>query len=372
MFLIRSLDWYGGAQRQLVNLASGLSRAGHDVVVVTYYPGVWLERELEEAGVVVSSLGKRSRWDLLLPIMRFVRLVRRSQPTVLHGYLSTANLLTMIAKVCCPTLKVVWGLRASNMRWDEYDWLHKLSFVVERVMSRFADLLIVNSYAGRDHYASSGFPLDKMLVIHNGIDTARFSPNKEEGRAMRNQWGIDERERVVCLAGRLDPMKDHATFLRAAALVSQRRSDVRFLCVGQGPDAYKLALQALAKREGIADRVIWAGCFYDMRPVYNACDVIVSSSVWGEGFPNVLAEAIACGIPCVATDVGDSSFLCAATVGKLVPARDPAAMAKAVETVLESDQVYQPTTLHEQIVRSFGREQLVQSTEGHLARLACP
>ena len=371
MFLIRSLDWYGGAQRQLVNLANGLARAGHNVIVVTYYPDVPLERELKEAGVEVRSLAKRSRWDLLRPVVRFIRLVRKVQPTVLHGYLSTANILTVIAKACCPPLKVVWGLRASNMHFEEYDWLHKTSFLIERVLSRFADLIIVNSYAGRDHYGSFGFPVGKMIVIHNGIDTARFQPDKEAGKAIRNQWGIGEGEQVVCLTGRLDPMKGHATFIKAAALLSQRRTDVRFVCVGQGPDDYKHALQALVKREGVADRMVWAGCFYDMRPVYNACDVVVSSSVWGEGFPNILAEAIACGIPCVATDVGDSSLLFAATTGRLVPPGDPAALAKAIEAVLESGGAYQPTTLHEQIVRSFGREQLVRATEEQLARLAC-
>ena len=372
VFLIRSLDWYGGAQRQLVNLASGLALGGHDVVVVTYYSDVPLERELEEAGVQVRSLGKRSRWDLLRPVARFLCLVRKSQPVVLHGYLSTANILAVLAKACCPPCKVVWGVRASNMHWDEYDWLHKLSFLFERALSRFADLLIFNSYAGRDHYASCGFPKDKMIVIHNGIDTARFRPDKEAGLAMRRQWGIDKEDRVVCLVGRLDPMKDHITFLRAAALLSQRRSGLRFVCVGQGPGEYENALRVHAEREGVGDRIMWAGCFYDMRPVYNACDVVVSSSVWGEGFPNVLAEAIACGIPCVATDVGDSSFLFASTVGMLVPPGDPASMAKAIETVLESDRAYQPATLHEQIVRSFSREQLVRTTEGHLARLACP
>lgn len=371
MFIIRSLDWYGGAQRQLVNLAMGLSRAGHDVMVVTYYSDVPLEGELKEAGVKVCSLGKKSRWDLLRPILRFVRLVRKSQTTVLHGYLSTANILAVIAKICCPSIKVVWGLRSSNMQWDKYDWLHKMSFVFERALSPLADLLIVNSYAGRDYYVSSGFPRDKMIVIHNGIDTARFCPNKEEGREIRNQWGIDEKERVVCLAGRLDPMKDHATFLKAAALVSQRRSDVRFVCVGQGPDAYTDALQALAEREGVADRITWAGCFYDMRPVFNACDVVVSASVWGEGFPNVLAEAIACGIPCVATDVGDSSVLVDATAGRLVPPGDCASLAQAIEAVLGSNGAYQPATLHQRIDQSFGREKMIRTTEEQLARLIC-
>ncbi len=371
MFLIRSLDWYGGAQRQLVNLARGLSRTRHDVVVVTYYPDVLLERELKEAGVEVRSLEKRSRWDLLRPIVTFVRLVRECEPTVLHGYLSTANILAVLVKAYNPRLKVVWGLRASNMHWEEYDWLHKLSFVSERILSRFADLLIVNSYAGRSHYGSSGFPLDKMIVIHNGIDTNRFRPDKEAGRAMRNRWGISENERVVCLVGRLDPMKDHATFFRAAALLSQHRSDVRFICVGKGTRDYENELRARAEREGVSDLIMWAGCFYDMRPVYNACDVVVSSSMWGEGFSNVLAEAIACGIPCVATDVGDNALLFSETVGRLVPPMDPASLAEAIQAVLNSDRAHQPGTLHEQLVRSFGCEQLVRATEEHLARLAC-
>ncbi|MGH7258672.1 MAG: glycosyltransferase [Nitrospiraceae bacterium] len=371
MFLIRSLVWYGGAQRQLVNLAKGLKSMGHNVIVLTYYPDAPLEHELTDAGIEVWTLGKRSRWDIGRPVVRLVRLVRAARPAVLHGYLGTANLLTVIAKACCPSIKMVWGVRASNMDWDTYGWFDKFSFECECMLSRFADLLVVNSHAGREYHRARGFPSKKMIVIHNGIDTDHFRPDKQAGKRMRREWGIKEGERLVGLVGRLDPMKDHPTFLKAAALVAQGRTDVRFVCVGQGPDGYRDDLYSLATALGLADRLIWADCFYDMPAIYNAFDVVVSSSVWGEGFPNVVGEAIACGVPCVATDVGDSALLFAASAGELVPPRDPEALAKGIEVLLKPDDRYEPATLHERIAESFGNDRMVRATEQQLNRVVC-
>jgi glycosyltransferase involved in cell wall biosynthesis len=371
MFLIRSLSWDGGAQRQLANLAKGMAGRGHEVIVLTYYRDAPLEKELTAAGVGVWNLGKQGRWDLWGPMRRFVALVRKGKPSIMHAYLSTANVLSLIAKLCCPSIKVVWGLRASNMRWDEYDWLHKLAFACERRLSGWPDLLIANSYAGRDQHAAWGFPLEHMQVVHNGIDIDRFRPDKEAGRARRNQWGIREGERVICMVGRLDPMKDHPSFLRAATVIARKRHDVRFVCVGQGPPAYTKTLHALAEELGVSDRLLWAGCFVDMVPIYNASDVVVSASRWGEGFPNVLAEAIACGIPCVTTDVGDSALILAGSGGRVVPANDPQALADAILAVIDADPGYQPATLHEIAVRSFGQERMIRATEEQLTRLIC-
>ena len=126
---------------------------------------------------------------------------------------------------------------------------------------------------------------------------------------MRLEWGIAECEKLIGQVGRLDPMKDHSTFLKAAALLAHERKDVRFVCVGEGPTGYRDELYSLAKTLGLASRLIWAGSRRDMPAVYNAFDVAVSSSRWGEGLPNVIAEAMACGVPCVVTDVGDSAFV---------------------------------------------------------------
>lgn len=371
MFLIRSLVWYGGAQRQLVNLAKGLKTMGHSIIVVTYYPDGPLEHELTEAGIEVWTLDKRSRWDIGRTVVRLVRFVRAARPAVLHGYLGTANLLTVIGKVCCPSIKTVWGVRASDMHWNKYDWFHRFSFECECLLSRSADLIIVNSHAGREYHRARGFPARKMIVIHNGIDTDRFRPDKQAGKRVRREWGIKEGERLVGLVGRLDPMKDHPTFLKAAALVARDCTDVRFVCVGQGPDGYRDDLYSLADKLGLAGRLIWADCFYDMPAVYNALDVVVSSSIWGEGFPNVIGEPIACGVPCVATDVGDSAIILAASAGELVPSRDPEALAKGIEALLNPDERYEPVKLHERIAESFGQAQMVRATEQQLSRVVC-
>jgi glycosyltransferase involved in cell wall biosynthesis len=371
MFLIRSLVWYGGAQRQLVNLAKGLKTMGHNIIVVNYYTDAPLEHELTEVGIEVWTLGKRSRWDIGRTIARLVRFVRSAKPDVLHGYLGTANLLTVIGKACCPSIKTVWGVRASDMRWNKYGWFHTFLFECECLLSKFADLIIVNSHAGRDYHVARGFPPKKMIVIHNGIDTDNFRPDKQTGERVRREWGIQEGERLVGLVGRLDPMKDHPTFLRAAASVALGRTDVRFVCVGQGPHEYRDDLYSLAHTLGLADRLIWTDCFRDMPAVYNALDVVVSSSVWGEGFPNVIGEAIACGIPCVATDVGDSALILAASGGELVPPHDPRGLAKGIEALLKPDERYKPEKLHKRIAESFGQDRMVRATELQLRHVVC-
>ncbi|PWT76317.1 MAG: group 1 glycosyl transferase [Chloroflexi bacterium] len=332
MFLIRSLG-QGGAERQLVNLAHGLRRLGHDVAVVTFYPGEWLETELSDAGIPVWTLGKRGRWDIVRSALKLFRLVQKERPAILHSYLSTANLLALLPKACCPSLKLVWGVRASNVDFDCYDWFTKLSFQCECLLSKVADLIIANSHTGREYHLERGFPGNKIIVIHNGVDIDRFKRDEEAGKRVRWEWGIEEQERLIGHVGRLDPMKDHPTFLKAAALLAQERKDVRFVCVGEGPSDYREELYSLADKLGLGGRLIWAGSRRDMPDVYNALDVAASSSRWGEGIPNVIAEAMACSVPCVVTDVGDSAFLVAES-GVVVKAGDPTLLAQGINMAL--------------------------------------
>ena len=114
MFLIRSLG-HGGAQRQLVTLAKGLKRLGHQVTVVTFYPGEPFENELIDARIGVRSLGKRGRWDLARSTVRLLSIVRHERPQILHGYLGTANLLTIVPRLLSRPLKLIWGVRASDL-----------------------------------------------------------------------------------------------------------------------------------------------------------------------------------------------------------------------------------------------------------------
>jgi glycosyltransferase involved in cell wall biosynthesis len=284
LFLIRSLE-FGGAERQLVNVAKGLHERGREILVVTFYSGGVLEKELSNSHVPLHSLEKRSRWDLVRPMISLVRLVRETKPTVMYGYLPSENLVAVVTRTFYPSLKAVWGIQASNMDLSRYDWFTRSIYQLQAYLAPCADLIIANSRAGRDYYITRGFPERKIKVIHNPIDADRFKPDKQAGKKVRNEWGIQADEKLIGLVGRLDPMKDHPTFLKAAALLAQKRRDVRFACVGGGPTKYRDELHALSVELGLADRLIWANAREEIASVYNALDdrsFLVS--VWGRFF----------------------------------------------------------------------------------------
>ena len=322
----------GGVERQIVLLALALRQLGQEVAVAVFYTDGPLEAELRQHGVPILNLRKSGRWDTFSFFRRCVRAVRSFEPHVIYGFLSTPNLVTVLLKPIFPRIKMVWGVRASHVDYDAYDWLFRFSYWAERRLAHCADLIICNSQAGLQHAAANGFPRARMISVPNGIDIERFSPDLGARATVRSQWVIDQRSTLIGLVGRLDPMKDHSTFLRAAALLAGLRSDVRFVCVGDGPASYKAELQELAATLGLTSRLIWAGERHDMPAVFNALDIGCSSSS-GEGFSNVIAEAMACGVPCVVTDVGDSALIVGAT-GEVVPARDPEALCRGLVTML--------------------------------------
>jgi len=327
LFLTRSLA-RGGAERQLVLLAEGLRHRGWRVEVACFYSGGAFQRDLERAGVLVIDLAKRGRWDLPGFLWRLSRLIRQKQPDIVHGYLPVPNMLSLLARLLSPRTRVVWGIRASIIDLAHYDWLSRLTFWFQCRLSNMATLIIANSTAGLEYHVNHGFPRGKMKVVPNGIDTSRFCFDADGRERMRNAWAVPHSARLVGLIGRLDPMKDHPNFLRAAAKLVVVHSDWWFVCVGDGSTNYRDELARQASALGLTQRLIWAGPCDDMAAAYSALDMAVSSSK-GEGFPNVVAEAMSCGKPCVVTDVGDSAMVVGET-GVVVPPEDSTALAEGI------------------------------------------
>jgi glycosyltransferase involved in cell wall biosynthesis len=308
LFLIRSLG-VGGAERQLVELVKGLDKSRFDITVATFYSGGAFRDELAHLpGVRVLSLRKRGRWDVFPFIWRFRRVARRFRPHIMYSTMGVSNEVSLLVGRAVGA-KVVWNLRASNVDFSHYSRLSRWSFRLGAWLSSFPDLIIANSYAGKQHHIAHGYSGKRMIVINNGIETDTFRPDPQAGMGVRREWGIDEGELLVGLVGRLDPMKDHPTFLRAAALLARQSCSVRFVCVGTGPQQYEADLRSLSSDLGLDGKVLWAGGRSDMPAVYSALDLVCSSSSYGEGLPNAIAEAMSCGVPCVVTDVGDSARL---------------------------------------------------------------
>jgi glycosyltransferase involved in cell wall biosynthesis len=209
-----------------------------------------------------------------------------------------------------------------------------------------------------------------MIVIPNGIDIETFCPDREAGLRVRHEWGVGEHELLIGLVARLDPMKDHPTFLRAATLLARQNCSVRFVCVGGGPQDYEEKLRSLASELALNGKVIWAGARSDMPTVYNALDIACSSSI-GEGLPNAIAEAMSCGLPCVVTDVGDSARL-VGEARQVVPPSDPEAMAAAWADLLNlspEERSALGMQARERIVREYSVAQLARRTEDALLGL---
>lgn len=369
IFLVRSLD-AGGAERQLTQLVRGLDKKRFDITVLTFYGGGELWDDVASlSNVKLVSLEKKGRWDLVSFWQRLIQQIKVLQPHVIHAYLGVANELALVSGKVAGS-KVVWGLRASNMDFSKYDWLQGATFHIGAFFSRWADLIIVNSSAGQRHYLANRYSKRAMITVSNGINCDKFYPCANLGRQVRNQWGIAQDRVLIGMVARLDPMKDHITFLQAAARLLKQRDDIWFVCVGNGEAGYKQGLMQWVVDLGIGEHVIWAGSRRDITAVYNSFDIAVLASKT-EGFPNVVGEAMACGIPCVATDVGDASVIVGSSK-QVVPAQDPEALAEAIVWILnlsddERKQVGENGRLR--IIENFSLQTMVSTTEKALEAL---
>ena len=369
LFITRSLG-VGGAQRQLCVLAKQFKTRGVDVAVAVFYSGGTLQEELVALGIPVIDLRKNGRWDVLAFSLHLFILLRKQRPDVVYAYLSVSNILAVLNKPFFPRMRVVCGVRASRLDSAHYHWTVTLLWRIECILSRFADLVICNSVAGLEHAAYHGFPREKMVVVHNGIDTSEFRPCAEDRERVRTQWGLVKNDIVIGLVARLDPMKDHRTFLAAAAELAQERDDVRFVCIGDGPPEYRTELIAHARRLGLDGRLVWAGARADMPATYCALDVCCSSSAFGEGFSNAIAEAMASGVPCVVTDVGDSARV-VGDAGRVVPAGDARALKASMLELLRDNGLHKrlKRLSRDRVVNHFGLDALADATLRELHRV---
>jgi len=367
LFVIRELG-HGGAERQLIELARGLDPRRFSTTVVTLYGGGGLLADLKATSdVEFVSLEKRSRWDLATMFARLGRVVRQRRPQIIHGYMPMANELSLLAGKAVGA-KVVWGVRTSLLELNEMDLPVRAVFQAGKVMSRWADLIISNSRAGRDFHVKFGYRADRMIVIPNGVNVDRFREDTDAGSRLRAEWGVGANEVLVGLVARLDWGKDHETFLRSAAGSMSRCPELRFVCVGGGPAGERRRLEKLAESLGLGSRLLWTGPRSDLPAVYSAIDVLVSSSCAGEGFSNSVGEAMSCAVRCVVTDVGDSAQVVGGT-GAIVPPRRPDLLADAIVTTVASKGRARCPAARERIVTQYTHRHLVDATTAALEGL---
>jgi glycosyltransferase involved in cell wall biosynthesis len=264
--------------------------------------------------------------------LRLVRLLVRERPAVLQTWMYHANLLGLLAGRVV-RIPVVWNVRCSNEMLAHAS--RRTAWTIEACarLSSWPEVVVFNSEAGWQQHAAAGYRPRLGEVVPNGFDLSRFAPDPAARGNVRTELGVGPDALLVGLVGRFDPMKGHDTFLAAAKALHTRRPEAHFVLAGHGVEPGNPALTDAVDAHPVAGKVHLLGERSDIPRLTAALDVAVSSSHFGEGFANVIGEAMACGVPCVVTDVGDS----AAVVGRLalvVPPRDPVALAGAWEQLI--------------------------------------
>jgi glycosyltransferase involved in cell wall biosynthesis len=326
--LITGLD-VGGAETMLARLvtASNRNRIRHNVISM-HKPGA-MATQIQAAGVPATSLNMTPGIPDPRAIFRLRHRLLAEKPDVLQSWMYHANLLASVAGPAA-RVPVVWNMRAV----PDFDYGRQVA-LIDAVLSRVAWLpttIVVNSESGQEYMARRGYKGGRWKVIPNGFDTTVFRPDPAARLRLRMEWGVTQDQVLVGLVARLDPVKAHPTFLEAARKIGEFDSTVRFVCVGSGPQDYVETLQRLAESKGLRDRVIWAGARSDIASVNCAFDIATCCSL-SESFPNVVGEAMACGVPCVVTDVGDAALMVGDT-GAVVPPGSPSALAEAWRSMI--------------------------------------
>jgi len=369
VLLIRRLG-FGGAERQLVNLANGLGDRGHKILIATYYPLGELEEYCNGQNITIACPEKRGRWDLLGYLIRLGKIIHAFQPNILYSFSSSANLLAFF--LCLrlnPKPILVWRIATSFIDYSKYDWSARFVVFAERLISRKITHIISNSFAGAELAVHNGFRREVIEVIPNGIATPDLPRAPTTSIRTRLSLGLPREGVLIGLVGRIDPMKGHSILLDALNELISRGTTCQLIFVGDGDLNLKQSLQKKIEKLKLDGVVHWLPALKQISPLYEALDLLVCPSR-GEGFPNVVAEGMAHGKIVIASDVGDNKLI-VKNRDFIFPPADPSALAKTLEYVLnlsESEKDFWRAQGIVKIRENYSVQKYIERTESYFLR----
>ncbi len=326
----------GGAEMMLYKLLRRMDPARFESSVICLKSEGPMAERIRALGIAVECAEMRGTPGDLVRVARLRRLLVERSPDLVQTWLYHADLVGGISSYLAGRIPVVWGIRMSRVDPSAF---RKSTVRIARLCARLSPWLprriVCCSETGRRAHAELGYDETKMVVIPNGFDVEEFRPDEAARRSVREELGLSATSALIGLVARLDPHKDHETFLEAVALLGAHSPDAHCLLVGQGVEWQNSALASRIETLGLRGRCHLLGARDDVARLTAACDVAVSSS-FGEGFSNAIGEAMACGVPCAVTDVGDSAWIVGDT-GRVVPPRDPAVLTAAIGGLLSLD-----------------------------------
>ena len=325
-----------GAETMLCRVASAMdgSRFENEVVSLT---GILDQAEKMQAiRVRVRTLGMKTSVPNPWLVMRLAQWIRESKPDVIHTWMYHANLVGALAARLAGNVPVVWGIHHSafDPRVDK-----RRTMLVNRACAllsrKFPARIVCCSEASLRIHKKLSYATEKLEVIPNGFDLEQVKPDPAARASLREELGIPGDAILIGIAARFHSQKDHRNFVRAAARLHEQIPDVHFLLCGLDINWQNPQLAGWIDAAGIRDRCHLLGLRRDVSRLFAGIDIATTASISGEAFPLVIGEAMACGTPCVVTDVGDSALIVGET-GRVVAPGDPDALAEAWRKLIEA------------------------------------
>lgn len=319
----------GGAETMLYKLLSSMERDQFSPEVISLTDAGPVGDKIQSLDVPVEALGIKRGAPDPRAFFRLARRLRQHRPDLVQTWMYHADLIGGMAAKMAGDIPLAWGIRHSNL---DPKGSKRTTIWTAQICARLSGWLpkriVCCSEASKRVHVLLGYDAAKMVVIPNGFDLASFKPDAGARHSVQQKLGISKETFIIGLVGRFDSQKDHFNFIRAAALLNQSNPEVVYLLCGDGITWDNKALAEWIEEAGLRERFHLLGRRDDMPRIQAALDIAVSSSSYGEGFSNTVGEAMACGVSCVVTDVGDSALIVGDT-GRVVPPKDPATLAGA-------------------------------------------
>lgn len=365
VFVITGL-YVGGAEMMLYKLLSRIDKNRFYPTVVSLMSRGPLDARVEALGIKVMQLnigrGKLSPGGLL----KLIKIIRHEQPDLIQGWMYHGFMAAQVAAFFLEQkVPVLWNVRGTHTDLRKEQLLTGMIIKLSGLLSFLPVKIINNSLTSAlSHEELMGFRPDKRVIIPNGFDLEKFQPSPEARSQFRKEIGLSEDDFVIGLIARYHPVKDHSNFLHAAATVVESFPKVTFVMAGEGVDMDNDAITAQINSLQLNNHVKLLGGRDDIAYIMAGLDVVASSS-YGEGFPNVIGEAMSCALPCVVTEVGDSAWIVGET-GRVVPPQSPDALARGLLEIAHMGHEYRANLgkrARQRIIDIFSLESIVHQYE---------
>ena len=325
----------GGAEMMLYKLLSQMNRERFEARVITLIGGDSLRTRVENLGIEVYSLGMTRSSPSLAATIRLAKLLRQRPPDLVQTWMYHSDLMGGLGAKILTKAPIVWNIQASDIVNYPDNKIAQLTVKLCSLLSSLIPARIIScSEVACQLHVDIGYSAKKILPIPNGVELVNFRPDETARDSFRQELGLALSTPLISIVARFHPQKDHHNFVQAAALLHQAMPEVHFVLCGEDIVEENQQLSDWITKADIKGHCHLLGRREDTPRINAAVDIATLSSAFGEGFPNVLGEAMASGVPCVTTDVGDSALIVGET-GIVVPPRDPEALANGWKTLLK-------------------------------------